>query len=346
MSITVQDFRHSSEFSAKMSEILKERWRDPKFRNKCVKANKRRWKNPTFRKRMAEVASERFRRLWQDPNFRKKIIRKQKRRWKDPKFKAKMSKINSRTAKQRWKNPEFRQKVVTKLSESWKRGRKIDPKRKERARRIISRKSKQLWQDPKFRAKVIKKLKEKWKDPMFREKMLRIISDKETREKISKGTKEALQDPKIRRKIKEANKKHIVELWQNPEHRAQMSMLMKNRWKDPNYVKKFHVSYNTKPEKIVESILNELEIPYEKQKPIFGIPDFFIEPNYCIFVDGDYWHSRPKQIERDREVNEYLTSHGYNVLRFWEHEVYKKREKVRRTLENVKKEVIEKWVLG
>jgi len=50
-------------------------------------------------------------------------------------------------------------------------------------------------------------------------------------------------------------------------------------------------------------------------------PLFFIEPNICIFADGDYWHNRPEAIERDKLVNKELINKGYKVLRFWENEI-------------------------
>ena len=73
---------------------------------------------------------------------------------------------------------------------------------------------------------------------------------------------------------------------------------------------------------------------------IEGRPDFvFIENRLIVFVDGCFWHAcpacnrRPKsrleywdnKLERnrirDREVNTMLKNHGFDVLRFWEHEV-------------------------
>ena len=52
---------------------------------------------------------------------------------------------------------------------------------------------------------------------------------------------------------------------------------------------------DTKPEKDLQEILNEKGIEFEKHKSILGQPDIFIEPNTCIFVDGDYWHANPEQ---------------------------------------------------
>jgi DNA mismatch endonuclease (patch repair protein) len=71
----------------------------------------------------------------------------------------------------------------------------------------------------------------------------------------------------------------------------------------------------------LQNILRDNNIIFEKHKPIHGQPDLFIEPNICIFADGDYWHNYPAGRERDREVTKVLTEKGYKVLRFWEHDI-------------------------
>ena len=104
---------------------------------------------------------------------------------------------------------------------------------------------------------------------------------------------------------------------------------------------------DTKPEKYVQKILNDIGIPFEKHKPILGQPDIFIQPNICIFVDGDYWHANPKDFvnkgklypgfknddriigkvhakdkwARDKSISQRLRKKGYNVLRFWQSEL-------------------------
>jgi len=78
---------------------------------------------------------------------------------------------------------------------------------------------------------------------------------------------------------------------------------------------------DTLPERLLQELLNKLGIKYRKHEPIIGQPDLFIEPNICIFADGDYWHNRPEAIERDKLVNKELINKGYKVLRFWENEI-------------------------
>ena len=110
---------------------------------------------------------------------------------------------------------------------------------------------------------------------------------------------------------------------------------------------------DTKPEKDLQKILNDIGIPFEKHKPILGQPDIFIEPNICIFLDGDYWHANPKDFvnkgklypgfkkddhiignlsakdrwARDKNISQRLRKKGYNVIRFWQSELENYREK-------------------
>lgn len=73
-------------------------------------------------------------------------------------------------------------------------------------------------------------------------------------------------------------------------------------------------------------------------KSVFGHPDIaFIGKKVAIFCDSEFWHGFDwenrrndiksnkdfwinkieRNIDRDKEVNEYLKSHGWTVLRFW-----------------------------
>ncbi len=110
---------------------------------------------------------------------------------------------------------------------------------------------------------------------------------------------------------------------------------------------------DTLPEKLLQKILKDNKINFETQKAILGIPDIFINPNFCIFVDSDYHHANPKKYpdetviwkeynrkgrfvpeqtakmirDRDMRVNIRLEKKGYKILRFWVTELYANPEK-------------------
>jgi len=104
-----------------------------------------------------------------------------------------------------------------------------------------------------------------------------------------------------------------------------------------NRVNKFK---DTAPELKVQNELISRNIQFEKHKPIVGIPDVFIEPNICIFVDGNLYHAHPdiykpdeivpkinmlasKKWEYDKNITDKLIKLNYIVLRFWEKDIHK-----------------------
>lgn len=77
---------------------------------------------------------------------------------------------------------------------------------------------------------------------------------------------------------------------------------------------------------------------------VFGCPDIvFVGKKLAVFCDSEFWHGYDwknrknsiksnqdfwhkkieRNIARDIEVNEYLTSHGWTVLRFWGNQIMK-----------------------
>ena len=108
---------------------------------------------------------------------------------------------------------------------------------------------------------------------------------------------------------------------------------------------------DTKPEKLLRKALWQKGIRYRKNcKEIYGTPDVAITRyRIAIFVDGDFWHAKGHQenpgeqiatnkefwqkklarnVERDKEVNDQLTEHGWLVLRFWESDIRKNMDSV------------------
>jgi len=105
---------------------------------------------------------------------------------------------------------------------------------------------------------------------------------------------------------------------------------------------------DTSPEIVIRRLLYSKGIRgYRIHYPLIGKPDIvFIRKRLVIFIDGCFWHKCPdcfiipktrtefwlekinKNVTRDCKINEKLTSDGWNVLRFWEHEVRKNPEHI------------------
>lgn len=105
----------------------------------------------------------------------------------------------------------------------------------------------------------------------------------------------------------------------------------------------------TKPELLLAQTMWNAGLRYRKNdKTVFGHPDFVHKgKKIAIFVDGEMWHGKewekqkdtfksnrnfwiPKierNIERDKEVNAYLTAKGWTVLRFLGKDIKKNPQK-------------------
>lgn len=80
----------------------------------------------------------------------------------------------------------------------------------------------------------------------------------------------------------------------------------------------------TSIERKVYEALDEMGITFKRQYPIgniFLVDAYIPNLNLVIEADGDYWHSLPKSIIKDKSKNTYLQSHGYNLLRLTEKEI-------------------------
>lgn len=94
-------------------------------------------------------------------------------------------------------------------------------------------------------------------------------------------------------------------------------------------------------------ILNDLGIKHETQSLIcnkFCVDVLIPDKKIVIQWDGDYWHGyneikserQKKRVQLDRSQDEYMKKAGYKVIRFWEHELKKEKEKV---IEYIKKAI-------
>ena len=100
---------------------------------------------------------------------------------------------------------------------------------------------------------------------------------------------------------------------------------------------------DTKPEIFMRKVLFRSGFRYSL-KHRFKEPNFrpdivMVSRKICIFMDGCFWHGCPRcykepksnrdywvpkinrNIERDKEQNEYLKRNGWKVIRVWEHDL-------------------------
>lgn len=103
---------------------------------------------------------------------------------------------------------------------------------------------------------------------------------------------------------------------------------------------------NTSPELSVRKALWKVGLKeYRIHKKMVGNPDIvFSRKKLAIFIDGDFWHGWEikkgrklprywtkkinRNMERDKEYTKLLKKEGWQVLRFWEHDVLGSLDKV------------------
>jgi G:T-mismatch repair DNA endonuclease (very short patch repair protein) len=115
-----------------------------------------------------------------------------------------------------------------------------------------------------------------------------------------------------------------------------------------NYSKLYFInnlsSKETKPEKLVREYLENKNIKYYQNLPMFRryYVDFYLKDYKTIIeVNGDYWHSNPKiysdnkktlnefqeyKIQKDIDRENYIRSKGYNIYVIWECDIYENLE--------------------
>ena len=154
----------------------------------------------------------------------------------------------------------------------------------------------------------------------LRKSHLGITLSDETKKRIGTAVKKRFEDPKER------------------ERQKQIRLKMKIPTKD------------TVIEIIMQKLLREKKIRFTTNRIVGKITqaDIFIEPNFCIFLDGNFYHANPKMYsdnhliwkkyknkperraidirKKDEDINKKLSSKGYTVIRFWESDIHENPE--------------------
>lgn len=91
----------------------------------------------------------------------------------------------------------------------------------------------------------------------------------------------------------------------------------------------------TKPQKIVNDLLDDISIPYENEYACkyYSIDNYLLEDNLMIEVMGDYFHANPNKFKtindmqfndiiRDKSKRTYIKRYyKINMLYLWEHDI-------------------------
>jgi len=178
----------------------------------------------------------------------------------------------------------------------------------------------------------------------------------ETKRKVSVGNKGKKRSEEHKRKYSESHKGELksektkqkmsekaIKRWESLEERK------RNSERQIKYLQNHPGSYkDTEPELKMKEILNELNIPFEHQFRLGNrLFDFHIlNTNILIEVDGDYWHGNPKiysKLSKRQEENkqrdiikeQLVEENKYILLRFWQSDILKNKEKIIEDLKGI-----------
>lgn len=173
----------------------------------------------------------------------------------------------------------------------------------------IRRKATQkMWKNPEYRKKQSiaqsRANLRSWKDPMVRRHRIK---------GLTRGQRQSYADP-----IVGALRRHRLSISQS-SHFANMSVSERSKACAHWHRASFNAKSNTRLEKTAQSLLRRAKIKFRGHKRIGRfVPDIFIKPKLCIFVDGTYWHCRPERKKSDRRISRTLQNMGYLVVRLSE----------------------------
>lgn len=126
------------------------------------------------------------------------------------------------------------------------------------------------------------------------------------------------------------------EEWKN-ESRMRAAELVKKNW----------AATTTKPQMIVNDLLDKHNIKYNNEEVFvyYSVDNYLVDYNLIIEVMGDYWHGNPlkfnilnnmqkNNIRRDKAKNTFVKEHnGINILYLWEKDIIEHLELCERLIE-------------
>lgn len=118
--------------------------------------------------------------------------------------------------------------------------------------------------------------------------------------------------------------------WKEESRKRAAEMLKKNSYKT-----------NTKPQIIINNLLDSLKIPYRNEETFvyYSIDNFLYSYDLIIEVMGDFWHCNPTKytniehfiqsrvVSRDKAKNTYIDKYYHiKILYLWESDIYNRLE--------------------
>lgn len=286
------------------------------------------------RGRNAEITSQRLLGLWQDQNYRNAMSQQSKDLWDDLDYRMKVCESlrayysqpdilekASERASQLWADSAYRERWLKSFLESFTQDRissisaqssmnwanqkyrqKIESHWNDAKRTEMSEFCRQWWTDERCTA-VSESMIERWADPEFREKCIVAFRQSWTDER--------------RTKVKES--------WTD-ERRTAAAERARKLWENEDFIQKMLViaSRPSSLELSLAAIFDEYEVKYEQQYHLGPYLFDFKVDNVLVEVQGDYWHSLPKTIIKDKAKFTYVNRYHpeFKIVYLWEHEFY------------------------
>lgn len=149
------------------------------------------------------------------------------------------------------------------------------------------------------------------------------------------------QSAKLTGRPSEKKGKKWEEICSTPEIAASSRLIKKEKalFRVPSF-KPSSIELLLKEQLLKENIKFKFQyvVAVKKRQGWITVADFFIEPNLCIFTDGDFYHAYPGKYKFDNKIiggktaqqvwdhdfniNLELINNEYQILRFWEHEIH------------------------
>jgi len=366
---------HTEEHKRKLREARRKLLSNPEFRKKMSEAHKGQipWNKgmPTTKEQIEKQKATYQKTLLSHPEIREKmsLAKKGKPSWNKG---ISMSEEARKKLSEARKGKRLSQKTEFKLGHiPWHKGKKGVYTPEQLKLMSAARKGMPAWnkgisptreQIEKQRASIIKLTSNPEYRKQMSENFKKAWANPELRKKQSEAIKKYFSNPEARKKLAEALKGNIpwnfgkktgIPAWNRgippPKEQIekQRETIIKTFLANPEIIEKIREARlkqifpvkDTAIEIFMQKELEKRKIKFKKHIAIIGQPDIFIEPNLCIFCDGDYWHANPlyvkesrivvrkktaKQIwENDKKVNNELNRRGFEILRFWESDIEK-----------------------